>query len=367
MGDCYASALSKSLKYTNPEIINLSDNRLSKIGSYKVLKNLKSSISYLNISQNTLGSSCANKLGLFLKAKANLLRVLNLENTKLGDIGAISLCKQLIDHPRLTELNLAKNHITDLSADAISQVVYDTFYLMSLILHWNSITGEGGSKILKSTLRYNNMKILDLSWNIIGTYKSNAFANQLSELLIEQEYFLHLDLSHNLIKAEDCKIISDGLSGNHSLWGFHFIGNENYSIDSKGYLNEGVSNNQISSEHLETRINGANMTVTNSDLGDCSLKRVHNCWLCEGWNEALIEFPQEKPTEPVYLNMEWDNYKGDLMYTEESSSGYVLWRMWPPGRTRFFFTTEGKAKISYEYPIMKCNLYMRVIRVIIVD
>ncbi len=68
------------------------------------------------------------------------LRGLNLENTKLGDNAAMLLCKQLTDHPRLKEINLSKNHITDLSCESIAQLVGETFYLASLTLHWNLIT-----------------------------------------------------------------------------------------------------------------------------------------------------------------------------------------------------------------------------------
>ena len=63
-----------------------------------------------------------------------------MENTKLGDNATLLLCRELVDHPRLSDLNLAKNHITDVSCDAIAQIVYDTFYLSCLILHWNLIT-----------------------------------------------------------------------------------------------------------------------------------------------------------------------------------------------------------------------------------
>ncbi len=68
------------------------------------------------------------------------LRGLNLENTRLGDFGTIQLCKYLVDHPRLSEINLAKNRITDVSASAIAEFVFNTYYLANLILHWNALT-----------------------------------------------------------------------------------------------------------------------------------------------------------------------------------------------------------------------------------
>jgi hypothetical protein len=47
-----------------------------------------------------------------------------------------------------------------------------------------------------------------------------------------------------------------------------------------------------------------------------SRKQASNCWLCEGWNEAAIEYSQVKLNEPVYLHIECDDYKPDMMYTE---------------------------------------------------
>lgn len=68
------------------------------------------------------------------------MRILNLENTSLGDKSAGELCRLLADHPRLSEVNLAKNRITDASCEAISQLINETFYLASLNLHWNMLT-----------------------------------------------------------------------------------------------------------------------------------------------------------------------------------------------------------------------------------
>ena len=64
--------------------------------------------------------------------------------------------------------------------------------------------------------------------------------------------------------------------------------------------------------------------------------------------------------EPVYLCLESDNYKPDLMYTEPGISGYIQWRMCPPGRVKFFFITEGKATISQKYPIMDAKFNIKV-------
>lgn len=71
------------------------------------------------------------------------LRILNLENTKLGDKSASELCKLLADHPKLAEVNLAKNRLTDESCEGIGLMIQETYYLASVNLHWNLITYKG--------------------------------------------------------------------------------------------------------------------------------------------------------------------------------------------------------------------------------
>lgn len=46
---------------------------------------------------------------------------------------------------------------------------------------------------------------------------------------------IHLDLSHNLIDANNTAIIAKGLETNHTLLGLHYFGNSGY-IDPKGFL-----------------------------------------------------------------------------------------------------------------------------------
>lgn len=81
-----------------------------------------------------------NVLSIILLINKYSLRVLNLENTKMGDLATSELCNLIADHPRLTDLNLAKNRITDLSCEAIAHLINDTFYLSLVNLHWNMIT-----------------------------------------------------------------------------------------------------------------------------------------------------------------------------------------------------------------------------------
>ena len=235
MGNSYARALSKGLKLLTHEIVKLADNRLTESGTLSLIKELKSTTKYLDLSYNILGSVSVRELGDFVKTRAISLRGLNLENTHLGDTGTIELCALLSDHPRLAEINLARNGITDLSCKAIAAFINDTFYLLSVNLHWNTIRSEGATIILQSVMHNGNIKVLDLSWNTIGASKSKSFPGQMAELLSTQENLVHLDISNNRLSSQDCTVIARGLSENHTLWGMHIIGND-AKIDAKGFI-----------------------------------------------------------------------------------------------------------------------------------
>lgn len=203
----------------------------------------------------------------------------------------MELCTILADHQRLNEINLAKNNITSLSCKGIAQLIAETFYLESINLHWNSIKAEGANMILHALARNSNVKIVDLSWNIIGSNNSKEFAIEFSKLLGSQESLLHVDISHNRIDTESCRIISEGLKQNHSLWGLHIMGNEG-KVDTKGFLLSGKLEHTISMEQFARRINGRSM-VQKPVIED-EKTESDNCWICEGWNEVLFEWPPSK-------------------------------------------------------------------------
>ena len=46
---------------------------------------------------------------------------------------------------------------------------------------------------------------------------------------------IHLDLSNNHFTYADCLLISDAISINKSIYGFHFYGNYGF-VDNKGFL-----------------------------------------------------------------------------------------------------------------------------------
>lgn len=67
---------------------------------------------------------------------------------------------------------------------------------------------------------------------------------------------LHLDLSKNHFSFNDCQKIAEGLEENHSIYGFHFLGNFGY-VDCYGFLclDDKLDDN-FREIHVSHRING---------------------------------------------------------------------------------------------------------------
>lgn len=202
--------------------------------------------------------------------------------------------------------------------------------------------------------------MLDLSWNCLGSCKNKAFAQKLAELLSTQEGLLHLDISHNMIKKDDCAILAQGITNNHSLWGLHISGNE-ACMTPLGYINIGggkmLGGLGSESDVIQSRIKG--WEVTNFGV------IPHNqdyCWLCEGWNVQKFEITlgtayKEIVEGEVKLHLEFENYEPNPMQlVEEKRKVYVAYRMCPPGTTKFFFSLSGKPLTNPLYPLQKTTV-----------
>lgn len=79
-----------------------------------------------------------------------------------------------------------------------------------------------------------NLLVLDLSYNSLGS-STGKVIDRLSDFFVKNKTLLHLDLTSNHFTLADCQKISEGLKQNHSIYGFHFMGNFGY-VDSKGFL-----------------------------------------------------------------------------------------------------------------------------------
>jgi hypothetical protein len=104
-----------------------------------------------------------------------------------------------------------------------------------------------------------------------------------------------------------------------------------------------------------------------------------NCWICEGWAEVKFEFKKLSNGKfpngevdndvhvPIYLHLELDNYKPDLMMPEDPESAHSeIWtsyRRIPPGRPfKYYFSINGKKFISTEQAMIGHDQEIKIIK-----
>ena len=108
-----------------------------------------------------------------------VLKTLNLVNSKIGDEGAAAIAKALRGNKVLTDLNLRLNNIGDKGAAALGKALEVNGVLTNLDL-WNNNIGDEGAKALASALRVNAvLKTLDLYANNIRVEGAAAIAQAL--------------------------------------------------------------------------------------------------------------------------------------------------------------------------------------------
>jgi hypothetical protein len=83
-----------------------------------------------------------------------------------------------------------------------------------------------------------------------------------------------------------------------------------------------------------------------------NLKATSNCWICEGWTQILFKWnPDEHFLDDgrrisdeiddntvCYIHLSCDNNEPDLMEKDESTGGFTLLRMVPPGVVNYYFS-----------------------------
>lgn len=181
------------------------------------------------------------------------------------------------------------------------------------------------------------LKVLDFSWNSIGSLKDGKIGKELGEA-INHENLVHLDISHNNISELDCSILGETIHCNNTLFGLHIYGNE-AEIDTLGFVGKLVNvENAVANTLIFSHVEDKNEQTRR-------VKILQNCWICEGWSEVKFEWDGRVPSEPVFLHLECDNWKPELMIKDEVFDTYIIHRMVPPGITRYFYTVDGISRI----------------------
>ena len=177
VGDTYMKALSCSLRYSHHlNKLEFAGNRLSSIGTSKLFKslNINKELSYkltsIDLSENKIGNNNIDELLQFIQDPKCNIEELNLFGNFIGDDNIIKICDSLSIYIqyRLVKLNLGKNNIHDNSISSICQMINKCSGLRVLILSHNWFHNQAATKIIKALTVHYELRILDLSWNIIG-------------------------------------------------------------------------------------------------------------------------------------------------------------------------------------------------------
>ena len=177
IGDKYAEALGSGLKLSVVNKLNLAQNRLHPSGGLKVLQGLNFGVRELDLSNNRLGETqaCIEHLATIIKDRRYHIEKLILDSNKLGDAHVQVLAEALMisSYKPLKVLSLGENQIGDVGIEAIAEMLdVNSTGLKELRLLWNNITSKGGNKLADSLKSNSQLRVLDLSWNALGSGSS---------------------------------------------------------------------------------------------------------------------------------------------------------------------------------------------------
>lgn len=103
-----------------------------------------------------------------------------------------------------------------------------------LYLADNKIKSDGAVLIFRVLLKNIALKVLDLSWNLIGK-GSEDIGIAFLQLFSKNECLVHVDFSFNSISIEATSRAALGLEKNFAIYGIHWSGNGGY-VDADGFL-----------------------------------------------------------------------------------------------------------------------------------
>ena len=177
VGDKYMKALSNSLRYSHHlNRLEFSGNRLSPLGtsnlfqSLNINKDLAYRLTTIDLSDNKIGNNNIDELLQFIQDPKCNIEDLNFEGNYIGDENIIKICDSLAIYIkyRLVKLNLGKNNIHDSCINSICQMVNKCSGLRVLNLSHNWLHNPSATKIMKELIEHYELRILDISWNLIG-------------------------------------------------------------------------------------------------------------------------------------------------------------------------------------------------------
>ena len=360
----------------NLEDLNLFGNLLGNENIITICDTLANYVEYklttLNLGKNNINDSCSDSIVNLLR-KCSGLRIFIINHNWLHNPSVTKIIKELMNQYELRILDLSWNCIGD---DLTSTPKYETLVnkelnhperlfnnfalnetltTLKLNLRRNPLLppldGPGGKKPSQDKKKGKQdtapVKAFVEPKKIPEKPKEpTPFAVELGEYFTKPLLSLvHLDISHNNLNYEDCKLLSEKSKTNHAILGIHVDGNC-MEINCLGFLSpvEKIKNDKYFSE--SQIYYGMNKGYDLRKTGIETVRKIrgkNNCWICEGFREVKFEFiPEEPIPDPnnhlVKLHLNFDDYHPFDMIC--SGNSFQIARMCPPGEIHYFFTVD---------------------------
>eukprot|EP00055_Hartaetosiga_balthica_P007008 m.23529 g.23529 ORF g.23529 m.23529 type:complete len:456 (-) comp5552_c1_seq1:560-1927(-) len=215
--------------------VNLTNTNLSDVGtrylcnmlSERALRNSSgisemphNHLAVLVLDTNPIGPD-GGKFLLGALDKCYSLETVKLNNCALGDVGAISIARSLLNNDHIVTLELGSNLISDRGAREFGEMLRRNNRLEGLSLWKNNILASGAAFLAQGLLENRSLQWLGLGGNGIGPDGALAFASRLANI-----HLRWLALGGNNIqdqgamvlasalKDDGCDVQSIGLGGN---------------------------------------------------------------------------------------------------------------------------------------------------------
>ena len=240
IGDSGAASLSQALSgNTTLTYLNLSNNTIGASGAASLSQALSvnTTLTNLNLKWNMVGDSGGVSLSQALSVNSTLTR-LNLDTNEIGKSGAASLSQILSVNTTLTHLNLNGNLVGDSGAAFFSQALSVNSTLTHLNLGRNMIARSGVASLSKALSVNTALTYLSLKWNFLG-YSGAA---SLFQTLPDNTTLTHLNLSGNEIGDSGAASLSQALSVNTTLTHLN-LGDNEISASGAASLSQALSVN----------------------------------------------------------------------------------------------------------------------------
>lgn len=240
LGDKLINAYSHGLRLLSNaglqiEQLHMQSCAMSDSGVASVTEALKHlpRLTVLDLSKNHIGKLGGNALQEGLRSH-KAIRTVILASCQLSDAVAGGVMASLRDHPSLTSLDMSRNALgsTPAGFQPLKDILEDQGQLTILKFSWNSLNSSAMRVIAEPLKTNSTLTDLDISWNSI----QDDGAMALTASLRFNDTLQSLNLTHNDIREKGGMVIGDCLKENRGLKTLVFNGNPLGTRGGRGIL-----------------------------------------------------------------------------------------------------------------------------------